>query len=144
MARNAGKAAEGTPRPLFEIATRGDVQISRGGQSVTRVEYLDLRCAPTAWAHVGDGEIKPYTHRIRLTIHTDQVSAQAFARAERWNGEQWHTVHETAGELLRAVADLAVIPGSGPHGGPTHAEYERKLQPARAALLEQLEAAIGF
>lgn len=123
---------------MFQVATHGDsVTIARLGQSVQRVEYVDIAAA----SFVGPNALTA-KHRIRLTIKTDTVKAQAYGRAERWDGTQWHTVHTVPGELLAAPKDLPYLRGAD--GLLSVGELERKFQPARAQLLEQLEFAIGF
>ena len=43
-------------------------------------------------------------HRFRFTVHVDSYDFQSYAKAERWDGAKWQTVHVIPGEQLATKA----------------------------------------
>jgi hypothetical protein len=70
-------------------------RVERSGQSVVYV-YV-IRC---------DVKDDGTRHTVRLTIHANAYASQSWAKAERWDGTQWHEVATIRGAALRVEDGL--------------------------------------
>lgn len=50
------------------------------------------------------------THKLRITIHTDSHRPQAYAKIERWDGNQWQVVWHTHGDQMKTNHELGYLP----------------------------------
>lgn len=60
---------------------------------------------------VKDGE-----HKLRLSVHLDSYDAQAYARAELWNGVGWSNVVQWAGTEHKLPSPYADMTGGTDKG----------------------------
>lgn len=102
-----------------------DKRICRGSQDVDYVEVLKLTCKATG------------LHTLRVKIRSNAYAIQSYARAERWDGEQWHPLCELGQGNMKTPTSLYTR-SEAVHGG-----LEAKFTADRNELVKLAEAIVS-
>ena len=92
-----------------------------GRQTVTYQEVLELKL-------IRGGNT--YPHKLRIIIKSDSYVFQSSAKIERWDGNQWHTVHFIGGGPMKT--DLSY--NNDPRTAHVQADRTELLRVAEAIL----------
>jgi hypothetical protein len=90
------------------------------GQTMDYTEHVTMRTE--------DGR-----HKLRVLIHLDTYTEQAWARIERWDGTKWHAIASMRGSSLKTPLNLGYVRDLQP------AEKVTKFKTDRDTLLKLAE-----